>query len=35
MEQIHNQLIEGLSQEEIETFIRISDKLIDNIRKGL
>ncbi|KXU50705.1 MAG: winged helix-turn-helix transcriptional regulator [Coprobacillus cateniformis] len=35
MEQIHNQLIEGLSQEEIETFIKISDKLIDNIRKGL
>ncbi len=35
MEQIHNRLVEGLSDEDIETFIRISDQLIDNIKKGL
>ena len=30
---IHNQLVEGLSDEEIQFFIEISDKLINNMNK--
>ncbi|UTY38483.1 MarR family winged helix-turn-helix transcriptional regulator [Allocoprobacillus halotolerans] len=33
MKQVHEKLTEGLSSEEIETFIRISDKMIHNLSK--
>lgn len=35
MRETHNQLVKGLSEEEIETFIRLSDQLIQNIKKDL
>ena len=35
MRMMHERLVEGLSQEEIETFIVLIDKLIDNIKKEL
>lgn len=35
MRMMHERLVEGLSQEEIDTFIVLIDKLIDNIKKEL
>lgn len=35
MKEMHQQLIKDLSEEEINTFIKISDKLINNIKEGL
>lgn len=32
---MHNQLVEGLTQEEIDTYIQLTDKLIENIKKRL
>lgn len=35
MRMMHERLVEGLSQEEIDTFVVLIDKLIDNIKKEL
>lgn len=35
MRMMHERLVEGLSQEEIDTFIVLIDKLINNIKKEL
>ncbi len=35
MKMMHERLVEGLSQEEIDTFIVLIDKLINNIKKEL
>lgn len=35
MEHMHNKLVQGLSEQEIELFISISDKLIQNIKSDL
>lgn len=35
LESIHDKLVEGLSEEEVKIFIRISDKLIQNIKSDL
>lgn len=35
MKNIHDILVETLSQEEVDEFIRIADKLIDNVKKNL
>lgn len=35
MKELHAQLVEGLSQEEINAFITITDKLIDNMVKSV
>lgn len=33
--QLHQQLVDGLTQEEIEQYIKITDHLIENIKKGI
>ena len=35
MKEMHQKLIKDLSEEEINTFIKISDKLINNIKEDL
>lgn len=35
MEHIHDRLVDGLTESEIECFINISDKLIHNIKNAL
>jgi len=35
MKLMHNKLVRGLSEEEIDTFILISDKLIENLKSEL
>lgn len=35
MRMLHNRLVEGLTQEEIDTYIQLTDRLIENIKKGL
>ena len=35
MRKMHQQLIKDLSDDEINAFIKISDKLINNIKEGL
>lgn len=35
MEKLHNILVDGLTDDEIEAYIKISDKLIANIKKDL
>ena len=35
MKELHQKLIKDLSEEEINTFIKISDKLINNIKEDL
>lgn len=32
---VHNRLVEGLSDEEIQTLLSLCDKMIDNLKKGL
>lgn len=35
MKILHNHLVDGLTQKEIDTYIQLSDRLIENIKKGL
>ncbi len=35
MKQLHQELVDGLTPEEIETYIRITDKLIENMKKSI
>ncbi len=35
MKEMHQKLIKDLSEEEINSFIKISDKLINNIKEDL
>lgn len=32
---VHNRLVEGLSDEEVQTLLSLCDKMIDNLKKGL
>lgn len=33
MKELHQELVDGLTQEEIETYIKLTDKLIENLKK--
>ena len=35
MQKFHQQLVVGLTQEEIDTFIHVADKLVENIKNRL
>jgi len=35
MRMMHDRLVDGLTQEEIDIYIKITDKLIENIKNGL
>lgn len=32
---VHNRLVEGLNDEEVQTLLSLCDKMIDNLKKGL